>query len=232
MRVSRAVFALLLLAPTVLQAQSIYGVVRAAKGVRPIRIYRLTETTPRYFNMAYTAMWTQSKRISISHDADRVILKALITQPQAHPIDVSGSYNYLRAVSQASKGLPEWKKINSSDGYNGVHHIINKTVLEELYRVRTKTDNGLTYNDFVRNSPGAFHPLHNDQSFTWLFHNPTLQMRIYAEQGVQGVLLDYFQKANAISREYGFPEYTDEHIRNTLVEARFWAGIWGLEWGE
>lgn len=222
----------LLLAPAVLYAQSYYTVVRAAKAAKPIRIYRMTVVTGRNFESAYRVMWEQTKKIDVSHQAERILLQSIINQPQVSPQEVSGGYNYLRAVSQASKGLPEWKKINSSDGYNGVHHIINKTVLEELYRVREKKDNGLTYNDFVRNSPAAFHPLHNDLEFGWLFHNPKWQMRVYAEQGVRGVLIDYFSKANFVSREQGLDEYTDEVIKRTLSEAKFWAEVWGLEWGE
>ena len=227
----RWVIILLLLAQP-LWAQNFFKVVRAAKGAKPIRIHRMTITSGRNFETAYRVVWEQSKKVDVSHEMERIVLQTIITQPQVSPLEVSGGYNYLRAVSQASRGLPDWKKINASDGYNGVHHIINKTVLDELYRVREKKENGLTYNDFVRNSPAAFHPLHNDLNFGWFFHNPKLQMRIYAEKGVKGVLIDYFGKANYLSKEYGFEEYTDEVIKNSLSEAKFWAEVWGLEWGE
>ena len=210
--------------------QNIYSLIKAGRGLRPLRIARKTVTVPKYSTLAYEAMSMQARKINVSHTTDRIILEAIIEQKLASPVEVSGGYNYLRTVSQNMAKEPGWERINTSDGYNGVHHIINKTVLEKIYNEQAAIENNLTYSEFVRNSPAIFHPFHNNKYFTAMFHCPDKQLYLYYTKGVKGVLEAYFEQINAISKEYGIIEYNQEIIEHSMLEARFWAETYGLEW--
>ncbi len=213
-------------------SQNIYSVVRVARGTKPIKIARTTIALPGCSDMAYRAMAAQTKRIEVVYFPDRVILQSLIKQEQTNPLQISGGYNYLRTISQSMRNETFWKHINASQGYNGVHHIITKSTLKWLYKNRRRTDNGLTFEDFVRNSPAAFHPLHNESEFGAVFHNPVRQLSLYQREGIKGILQDYFNRANELSRTQGMIEYDETFIERTFQEAIFWASMWGLEWGE
>ena len=58
-----------------------------------------------------------------------------------------------------------------------------------------------------------FHPLHNNPNFEYMFHDHTRQLQIYENSGVEGVIIDFFDRANAVSKRLGLPLYNDEVIK-------------------
>lgn len=215
---------------TNLFSQNFYSLIKSPKSLKPIKISRTTFSIPTYSNYAYSAILTQTSQVNITRVNNQVMFQAYIAQQRVSPIEVSGGYNYLRTVSQSLSGESEWHRINASDGYNGVHHIISKSALAVIYKQRNRLDNGLTYEDFTRNAPSAFHPFHNNNEFFDIFHNAERQILIYEKVGVIGVLEDYFERVNVLNRKYGLPEYSDDMIARSLLEAKFWAKIHGLVW--
>lgn len=210
--------------------QNLYSVVKVSRSSRQIKVLRKTTVPNKYVTPAYNAILLKTKEIKVSYIDDKTILQALIKETRPVPMDISGGYNYLRLISQNMRNVPEWSKINRSDGYNGVHHIINKSVLDKIYNSEKTIENGLTYQDFVRNSPSIFHPLHNAREFGELFHDKDKQLELYEIGGVKTIIDYYFIVINDLSRKYGLIPYSEDVMKSSLAEARFWSEIYGLKW--
>jgi hypothetical protein len=212
-------------------AQNYYKVFKQAKQARnAIFISRSTICTQRTLKSAYNAVLSNSAQVNINQLERMIVLESVIKQQLAEPVRISGEYNYLKAVSQSFRADPQWVDVNKSDSYNGIHHIINKSVLEVIYKQRKDGSYLLNYNDFLNNSPAVFHPFHNDKQFSWYFHNHKRQYELYVKYGVKGVLLDFFTEINKLNELYGLPVYADEFIENNMLQAKFWSDSYGLKW--
>ena len=220
---------LFLILSTNLYAQNVFSVIKVSKELKTIEMIRTTLVPAQYSDIAYAAMSMQSENVYINYINGFAVLEAPVVQEEATPMEISGGYNYLQRVSKEMRNCEGWNKINSSDGYNGVH-IITKATLQELYKKREKTDNNLTYEDFLRNAPSAFHPFHNNKNFSFIFHNSHRQLYLYDKYGIKAILEDYFNKINMINKQYNLPEYTEEFIDHSLLEAELWAVSYGLRW--
>ena len=137
------------------------------------------------------------------------------------PSRLVGPTNYLRGVSTRLKGRPGWERIGQSGGYNGAHHIVTRAVIKQI--------SGKS-GEILSNAPAVFHPLHNNPNFEYMFHDHKRQLQIYENSGVEGVIIDFFDRANAVSKRLGLPLYNDEVIKQALLEGELWAKHWGLKW--
>lgn len=136
-----------------------------------------------------------------------------------HPTRIVGPNNYLKGLSRRVTG-PQWSRIGKSGGYNGAHHIVTKSVIKQL--------GGST--ECINNAPSVFHPLHNTKSFENMFHDHERQLQIYEQSGIKGIIIDFFERANAVSGRLGIPLYNDDVIHQALLEAELWAKHWNLKW--
>lgn len=141
-------------------------------------------------------------------------------QPVVPPIYVGGNINYLKGVARSFRGIEHWKRVWSSSGYNGAHHIITKSVLKNL---------GLN-GESIANAPAVFHPLHNNPDFSNYFHDSSRQLLLYRKGGIKLILEDFFSRINKVNKEVGFPNYGEDFIDNEMFEAEVWAKFWGLKW--
>lgn len=147
-------------------------------------------------------------------------LRATYYQPRVHPTRITGPNNYLKGLSRRFTG-PQWERIGQSGGYNGAHHIVTKSVIKQI---------SLKDGEIVANAPSVFHPLHNNQNFEYMFHDHERQLKIYEQSGIRGVVIDFFERANAVSGRLGIPVYNDDVIHQALLEAELWAKHWNLKW--
>lgn len=147
-------------------------------------------------------------------------LRAIYYQPRVHPTNLTGPNNYLKGLSRRFTG-PQWERIGQSGGYNGAHHIVTKAVIKQI---------SLKDGEIVANAPSVFHPLHNNPNFEHMFHDHERQLKIYEQSGIRGVVIDFFERANAVSGRLGIPVYNDDVIYQALLEAELWAKHWGLKW--
>lgn len=137
------------------------------------------------------------------------------------PSRLVGPTNYLRGVSTRLKGRPGWERIGQSGGYNGAHHIVTRSVIKQI-----SGKDG----EIVNNAPSVFHPLHNNKSFDKDFHDHARQLELYREHGIRAIIIDFFERINAINEALGLPKYEQADIDKELIEAELWARHWGLKW--
>lgn len=147
-------------------------------------------------------------------------LRATYYQSRVHPTNITGPNNYLKGLSRRFTGQ-QWERIGQSGGYNGAHHIVTRAVIKQI---------SLKDGEIVANAPSVFHPLHNNPNFEHMFHDHERQLKIYEQSGIRGVVIDFFERANAVSGRLGIPVYNDEVIQQALLEAELWAKHWGLKW--
>ena len=208
----------------------------AGKGKNFINISRTTVVRSDMKSLAEAVLRDRSSNIIEQVVKQELILQTIIEQPFCSPEEVPGGYNYLRTVSKEMRAENFWKDIVDSDSYNGAHHIINKSVLEVIYKdleirarqANTKLD--FTFDEFQSNAPAVFHPFHNVTKYKHIFHNRERQLRLYYSEGVFGCVEDYFKQINEVNALKGLRLYDQEFKRTTLLETMLWARRYGLTW--
>lgn len=159
-----------------------------------------------------------------------------IDQSLCKPTELYGGYNYLRLCSKNMRAHKDWLTINKTSSYNGVHHIINVSTLFELYKITVQNyKNGLIgmypfEEEFMRNAPGIFHKLHNHPEFTSLFHNKEMQLYIYENYGIKGILDNFFQTVATLNQSKGLEQIPAEVVEGTYLETKLWCDYYGLKW--
>lgn len=225
---------LLILLPVGGFSQNVYRVVKATRSA--ILINRTTVTAPELADWARWAMMDKSNHILTSKVKKQIALESMIKQDICFPVDVSGGYNYLKLVSREMKGCDGWENISKTRGYNGAHHIINKSVIDVIYadikgsaKLRGE-EIPFDVTEVKNNAPAIFHPYHNRQGYESYFHNFGEQIKLYYAFGVRGIIEDFFIRINELNKAEGLPEYPEEFINATLKEAALWAKHYGLKW--
>lgn len=225
---------LLILFPSIAFSQNIYRVTKATHNA--ILINRTTVVSPELSMWARWAISDKSNRILTSKVKKQIVLQSTIKQGVCFPTDVSGGYNYLKLVSREMKGCDGWENISKTKGYNGAHHIINKSVIEVIcadikVNARLRGEEiDLNIDEVKNNAPAIFHPYHNRRGYEDVFHNFGEQIKLYYSVGVRGIIEDFFIRVNELNRAEGLPEYSEEFIEHTLKEAALWAKHYGLRW--
>ena len=149
---------------------------------------------------------------------------------------IYGPYNYMRAISKVSRQpqfihpdyIKIWTNINSSSGYNGVHHIVNKSAIKEI--CETYRCNSSTLTEMQNNAPAIFHPFHGNPNFTTIFHNSHEQYENYMNYGMKRVVEIQLDKINELNKALGKPELPREYIIGVLNEVKTWCSIYGLRY--
>lgn len=164
--------------------------------------------------------------------------RQLIQHTLKSPQSLYGSYNYLRAFSKVSdieilttnKYRKDWDKINATQGYNGVHHIVNKYTLKLIHQ--TLKQQGIKFNldEAQKNAPALFHPLHGNPKFQYIFHNPLEQYELYFKYGMKYVLLSKIDEINRLNIEMGLKPLKDDVILGLILETELWCKYHGLKW--
>lgn len=163
------------------------------------------------------------------------------------PENIYGGYNYLRTMTKLSLKLPNnvekdyqgtWQKINLTRTYNGAHHIVNKTTLEEIFlqmkeqaRARGEEFN-VNLSEMQNNAPAIFHRLHGNPEFSYIFHNRERQLQIYYQSGMKAVIDDFFEQINMVAEESGglILQVPQSVIEGTYLEAELWCKTFNLRW--
>lgn len=233
-------------------SQSVFRIIRPAK-VRfrkptiELRIQRVTIVETSKIESAIRAaefqtrmrhqqeLFRQSMKIAGNNKSIEYLTQQ-IDQSLCKPAEIYGGYNYLRLCSQNMRANPEWLTINKTSSYNGVHHIINISTLSELYKIAVQNyKDGLIgiypfEDEFMRNAPGIFHKLHNHPEFTSLFHNKEMQLYIYENYGIKGILDNFFQTVAILNQSKGLEQISDEIVKGTYLETKLWCDYYGLKW--
>ena len=161
-----------------------------------------------------------------------------------NPETIYGGYNYLRILATASKErgvvskgfVPIWKSINKTQGYNGVHHIVNKSTIKAIHSVMKREYRASGKNFTIRldemqnTAPAVFHVFHGNPRYTNVFHNSTQQIIAYKTGGVRKIILDYFNTINEINISNGMKPIHQSVVEGTLKEAELWAKTFKLRW--
>lgn len=150
------------------------------------------------------------------------------------PDTIYGPYNYMRAISKVSKQtkfihpdyMSIWSKLNNSVGYNGVHHLINKSTIKQICSDYACSSAILT--EMQKNAPSIFHPFHGNPHFTTIFHNSEEQYENYVRFGMKRTAEIQLDKINELNKAMGKPKLTEEYIEGILNEVKIWCSIYGL----
>ena len=245
---------ILFILPGVLYSQSAFKVLRLinkSKSHKIVNICRSTIVSPKNAHIAKNVVKQVNPYfLKINGDNGCTTRIDILTEFSVpilkNPETLYGGYNYLRIIASISKEkgivdkkyLFKWKNINKTQGYNGVHHIINKSTLKEIHSIMKKEyrNNGRVFNirldEMQNNAPAIFHRLHGHPAYTNTFHNMEMQLLIYEQRGVSGIIDNFFIKAKLISASSRgtIPMYSYEVIRGTYLEAELWAKTFGLKW--
>lgn len=212
---------------------------------KTLNIQRVTVVETNRIEQAIKAAELQSrfryqKPIDIQHmeTIDKVGVEFLtqsIEQKSCKPEELYGGYNYLKMCSK-NMGGSDWKNINKTKAYNGVHHIINVQTLKVLYKESLlsyeKKDIVLYpfFNEMVLNAPAIFHSMHNKSGFQSTFHNIDEQLILYKYGGIKSILDSFFKSADELNRSMGLKLIDDDIKIGTYLEAELWSKTYGLTW--
>lgn len=154
-----------------------------------------------------------------------------------YPEKLYGPYNLLKLISRNSRTnkliskehISIWKNINKTQTYNGVHHIVNKSTLQEVHS-RANLNGMVRLDEMQNNAPAVFHSLHGNPTYKDIFHNRDRQVETYFKYGMKAVIDDFFNRVNIASRKEGVRFFSKEVIENTYKEAHLWCNTFNLKW--
>lgn len=239
------ILGLLLLFPINVFSQSAFNIVRAAKNTfKPSIICRSITTQTTNAVLAKELLSTQqlvTKPIYTNVNRKVCVPEIRIsyhftTPPITYPERLYGGYNYLKLLSRLSRNklidkkfLHIWKNINKTQTYNGVHHIVNKSTLQEIY-LRANLKGKVRLDEMQNNAPAVFHILHGNPTYKDIFHNRDRQVDIYFTYGIKAVIDDFFHNVRIVSRKEGVRFFSKEVIENTYKEAHLWCNTFNCRW--
>ena len=161
-------------------------------------------------------------------------LKKLITiKYLKNPMTIYGPYNYMRKISSIANfdyNLEQWRNINNTTGYNGVHHLIMKSTIKMIYQDLKKTNPRVSLIELENNCPSIFHPMHGNPRFKHIFHNPEQQYEQYKKFGMKITILSRLNEIDLVNQLIGQPHLSKEYIEGILKEAELWSKHNGLKW--
>lgn len=239
------ILGLLLLFPLSVFSQSAYNVVRAAKNsFKPSIICR--SITTQASNVGLAKAVVQNSRLLTNPSYIYLNRKVCIpevrityqfaTAPLTYPERLYGGYNYLKIISRLSRNklidknfLHIWKNINRTQTYNGVHHIVNKSTLQEIH-LRANLKGKVRLDEMQNNAPAVFHSLHGNPLYKDIFHNRDKQVELYFNYGMKAVIDDFFHNVRIVSRKEGVRFFSKEVIENTYKEAHLWCNTFNCKW--
>ncbi|WP_428052350.1 hypothetical protein [Candidatus Avelusimicrobium faecicola] len=202
--------------------------------------------SPNYTNVYFRNTTFRNKYWPATTVPQVVISTEFKTPILRNPSTLWGSYRYLKELVRLSqergavaKGYEKkWRNIRDVSTYRGVHHIVNKSTLKEIYtRKKIKAQNNhkpypVHLGEMQNDAPGIIHPFHGNPEYQVMFHNINRQLALYDEGGVRAIILDYFNNMQELHRLYPreAPVIYQEMVDNTLKEAQLWAETYRLRW--
>lgn len=216
----------------------------------PIKSASLAKQVARLSHPSSINIFTEEQRVYTSQGTRLVPEIHIITEFHSpvlrSPSTLWGSYRYLRVLTALSRdkkyihpaNVEQWKDVFVVNKYCGVHHIVNKNTLKEIYRAAkaqaalNKQDYGVSLDEMQREAPASLHPFHGNKKYSKIFHNTTRQLELYQQGGVRAILVDYFQSLRALHQNHPneAPAVPREVINNTLLEGKLWAETFHLRW--
>lgn len=241
----KVVLILLTLISTNIYSQSIVGIARNVR-FKPVVIRRTIRVPIArtheaiYVGRAHQRLF-RNTRYTFTNTSSLTLIKIereLSRHTLESPQQLFGSYNHLRAHSKVSKNRAlimkkyeeEWKRINDAQGYNGIHHIINKYSIKLIHDQAKREGRKFNLDEAQKNAPAIYHPLHGDPKYQHIFHNPVEQYEIYMQFGMKSVILNKLREINELNIEKGFPELPEEYIDGLVKETELWTRYHGLMW--
>lgn len=248
---------LLLVLPTVTYSQSAFKLLKIigkSKSHRVVSVCRTTKVPIKHATLAKNVVMQTNpymlrvSRVSGYYDVHCIPELQIVTEFSApilkKPETIYGGYNYLKMLASVSKEtgvvsksfIPIWKNINKTQGYNGVHHIVNKSTIKVLHsemknRARASGRKFTIRLDEMQNTaPAVFHVFHGNPNYTHIFHNSVQQVTSYKIGGIRKVVLDYFEQINVINITNGMKPIHKSVIDGTLKEAELWSKTFHLRW--
>lgn len=202
--------------------------------------------SPNYTNVYFRNTTFRNKYWPATTIPQVVISTEFKTPILRNPSTLWGNYRYLKELVRLSqergavaKGYEKkWRNIRDVSTYRGVHHIVNKSTLKEIYtRKKIKSQNNhkpypVSLGEMQNDAPGIIHPFHGNPEYQVMFHNINRQLALYDEGGVRAIILDYFNNMQELHRLYPreAPVIYQEMVDNTLKEAQLWAETYRLRW--
>lgn len=172
----------------------------------------------------------------VALQVEREILSHQLQDPKT----IFGPYTYVRAVSSVAqnntfvhkKYLDQWKEINKSKGYNGVHHIVTKATIERIYKdlvEQGKIDGKkIGVSSLQLNAPSMLHPMHGVPEYSKVFHNVDEQYAIYKEHGMRALIVHQIKRINEVNMKIGLEPMPEWYIDGILKETHFWCTHFGI----
>lgn len=148
-------------------------------------------------------------------------MRARYIQGVTIPSEVVGPNMYLRGIGNRFRKEEGWKDLWRSDGYNGAHHIVTRSVIQNIAGKRQL---------IVSNAPSVFHPLHNRPEYADVFHNHKRQLELYEKCGIKCVIEDFFERIEKVNNSENMLKYSEQSKKKIMLEAQLWAKHWGLKW--
>lgn len=239
------ILGLLFLLPLNIFSQSAFNIIKVSKNsFKPSIVCRSITTQVANAALAKEILRTQqviTKPIYTNVNRKVCIPEIRITYkfltPQlTYPERLYGGYNYLKLLSRLSHNklidknfLHIWKNINRTQTYNGVHHIVNKSTLQEIY-LRANLKGRVRLDEMQNNAPAVFHSLHGNPTYKDIFHNRDKQVETYFKYGMKAVIDDFFNEVSIASRKEGVRFFSKEVIENTYKEAHLWCNTFNCKW--
>lgn len=247
-RLIRQVFsvAFLIFLPMGSYSQNAVSIYRAIRGFRATtRVCRTTTVRISNFYPARQALAANPQYRNFTFTNTNSCIRMSVEQQILHqqlksPTTIYGPYNYVRAISTVAKNrdlvnpryLSAWKYINQSTGYNGVHHIVTKAVIERIHADLKASGKKVSLSDMQKNAPSLFHPFHGNPAYQDVFHNIDEQYTIYKEHGMRALMVHQLELINDINIKIGLEPFPDWYIDGILKETQLWCKHFGIDFGE
>lgn len=239
------ILGLLLLLPLDIFSQSAFNIVKASKNsFKPSIVCRSITTQVANVSLAKEILRTQQIITNPSYTylnrkvcvPEVRVTYQFLTPQLTYPERLYGGYNYLKLISRMSRNklidknfLHIWKNINRTQTYNGVHHIVNKSTLQEIH-LRANLKGKVRLDEMQNNAPAVFHSLHGNPLYKDIFHNRDRQVETYFNYGMKVVIDDFFNEVSIASRKEGVRFFSKEVIENTYKEAHLWCNTFNCKW--
>jgi hypothetical protein len=226
---------------TSLFSQNAIAIVRALRSAPRAMICRRITTPISHFPKAVNTALLYDNSYLLTNTAKNCTVEVRIPVYQLKsPTKIYGPYNMLRAVSSLSREQGNvakryehvWKHINQTQGFNGAHHIINKSAIKLIHEdSKSKTGSyQFSLKEAQNNAPAIFHPLHGNPEYTRIFHNGFSQYQWYLEGGMENTLKKQLNLIQQLNIELGLPQFSDEMIEGIMTEGELWSTFHGLRW--
>lgn len=167
-----------------------------------------------------------------------VLQKKLLEGSIKSPTTLYGPYIYLKQLPRLindeklfdEKFKSSWNKINKTQGYNGVHHLISKSTIKLIHIDLKSQGKKVSLSDMENNAPSIFHPLHGHPDCQKIFHNTEQQFFDYKRFGMKVTIISLLERIDKLNVSLGAQPYPEWYLEGVLKEAELWCKHYGIVW--